>query len=262
MLVLSICSLKGGVGKTTVVLGLASAAQARGLSTLVIDLDPQGDATMGLNAIWNHEYNAATMLEKANYKAFTDAVQSSGWNERPEDARVDVIGGAPRTSIHDHPQPSLRRVRRIDQWLSQVTDYDLVLIDCPPSLNGLTQTAWVASDRAVIVAEPCLFAVSAADRALNSIEEIRRGPATRLKPLGILINRERQRSVEHEYRVNELTDIFGPLILQPKIPERAGLQQAQGAAKPLHRWPGQVAKEMSEMFDAILAQAFTSATTL
>ena len=120
-----------------------------------------------------------------------------------------------------------------------------MLIDCAPSLNALTRTAWAASDRVTVVTEPGLFSVAAADRALRAIEEIRRGLSPRLQPLGIIVNRARVQSLEHQFRIKELRDMFGPLVLSPQLPERTSLQQAQGAAKPLHIWPGESAQEMS-----------------
>ena len=103
-----------------------------------------------------------------------------------------------------------------------------------------------------VVTEPGLFSVAAADRALRAIEEIRRGLSSRLQPLGIIVNRVRPQSVEHQFRIKELRDMFGPLVLDPQLPERTSLQQAQGAAKPLHVWPGESAQELAGDFDALL----------
>ena len=102
-----------------------------------------------------------------------------------------------------------------------------------------------AATASIVVTEPGLFSVAAADRALRAIEEIRRGLSPRLQPLGIVVNRVRPQSIEHQFRIKELRDMFGPLVLSPQLPERTSLQQAQGAAKPLHIWPGDSAQEMS-----------------
>ena len=109
-----------------------------------------------------------------------------------------------------------------------------------------------AANRVVVVTEPGLFSVAAADRALRAIEEIRRGLSPRLQPLGIVVNRVRPQSIEHQFRIKELRDMFGPLVLSPQLPERTSLQQAQGAAKPLHIWPGDSAQELAGDFDALL----------
>jgi cellulose biosynthesis protein BcsQ len=68
----------------------------------------------------------------------------------------------------------------------------------------------------------------------------------------LVVNRVRAQSLEHQFRIGELKDMFGPLVLAPQLPERTSLQQAQGAAKPVHAWPGDAAKEMADNFDQLL----------
>lgn len=257
MHVLSVSSLKGGVGKTTVALGLASAAFSRGLRTLVVDLDPQSDVSTGLDVNPEGYANIAAVLEKP--KSIRSAIASSGWSQHHEGA-IDLLIGSPSAINFDGPHPSIREIWKLEEALAVVeSDYDLVIIDCAPSLNALTRTAWAASDRVLVVTEPGLFAVSAADRALRAIEEVRRGVSPRLEPLGILVNRTRPQSMEHQFRIRELKELFGSLVLSPQLPERTSLQQAQGAAKPVHLWPGEAAQEMAGYFDQVLDQVADAA---
>lgn len=257
--VLSISSLKGGVGKTTVTLGLASAAFSRGLRTLVVDLDPQSDASTGMDIKVAGHLTIADVLASPKERVVRQAITSSGWT-RGRPGTVDVLIGSPSAINYDGPHPSIREIWKLEEALAHVeADYDLVLIDCAPSLNALTRTAWAASDRVIVVTEPGLFSVAAADRALRAIEEIRRGLSPRLQPLGILVNRARGQSVEHQFRIQELRNIFGPLVLAPQLPERTSLQQAQGAAKPLHVWPGESAQEMAGHFDQLLEHVMRTA---
>lgn len=261
MHVLSVSSLKGGVGKTTVALGLASASFSRGLRTLVVDLDPQSDASTGLDVNPEGYANIADVLENPREKTVRAAIAPSGWNKHHEGA-IDLLFGSPSALNFDGPHPTVREIWRLEEALASIeSEYDLVIIDCAPSLNALTRTAWAASDRVLVVAEPGLFSVSAADRALRAIEEIRRGVSPRLQPLGILINRTRPQSMEHQYRIRELKEMFGPLVLNPHLPERTSLQQAQGAAKPVHMWPGEHAQEMAGYFDDVLDQVLQSMQT-
>ncbi|MBN6778761.1 ParA family protein [Pseudoclavibacter alba] len=252
MFVLSISSLKGGVGKTTVTLGLASAAWARGLRTLVVDLDPQADVSTGLDVSPEGTGSIADVLEDPSEENVRGAIVRSSWSEGDERI-VDVMLGSPAAINFDGPHPTVREIWRLEEALALLEpEYDLVLVDCPPSLNALTRTGWAASDRVAIVTEPGLFSVAAADRALRAIDELRRALSPRLQPLGIIVNRARLQSVEHQFRVRELRDMFGPLVLPPFLPERTALQQAQGAAKPVHLWPGDSAEEMAEHFDRLL----------
>ncbi len=259
MHVLSVSSLKGGVGKTTVTLGLASAAFAKGLRTLVVDLDPQSDVSTGMDIQVAGHLNVADVLASPKEKIVRAAIAPSGWT-KGRTGKIDVMIGSPSAINFDGPHPSIRDIWKLEEALANVEhDYELVLIDCAPSLNALTRTAWAASDRVAVVTEPGLFSVAAADRALRAIEEIRRGLSPRLQPLGIIVNRARVQSLEHQFRIKELRDMFGPLVLSPQLPERTSLQQAQGAAKPLHVWPGESAQEMAHNFDLLLERVLRTA---
>ncbi len=248
MLVLGVCSLKGGVGKTSVTLGLASSALERGLRTLVVDLDPQGDSTMALGTA-RGAGDVASVLDDPSADSVAAATAPSTWAEHG----LDVLVGSERSVLHDRVDDA--DAHRLRDALTWVGDYDVVLIDCPPSLGGLTRTGLTACDRALVVTEPGLFAVMAVGRAMRTIDELRRGPAPNLQPLGIAVNRVRARSVEQAYRLQELQSLYGPLVLSPAVPERAALQQAQGAAQPVHVWPGSAAAELSDVFDRLLDRA-------
>jgi hypothetical protein len=127
-------------------------------------------------------------------------------------------------------------------------------------MNGLTRAAWLASQRVAVVTEPGLFSVAAADRALRAIAELRRRGAPDLQPLGLIANRVRTKSREHGFRIDEMREMFGPLVLTPPIGERTVLQQAQGSARPIHTWPGQSASELAGAFDSLLDRALRTST--
>lgn len=250
VLVLGVCSLKGGVGKTSVTLGLASAALARGIRTLVIDLDPQGDATMALGADGTDRLDVAAVLDDPRSWVVRRAIAPSSWARDG----LDVMRGSARAAAHDGPG-SADDLGRLALALPSVGSYDLVLLDCPPSLGSLTRVGLMACDRALVVTEPGLFSVMAVGRAMRTIDELRRGPAKALQPLGVVVNRVRSRSREQAYRLAELRSLYGPLVLSPVVPEREAMQQAQGAARGLHTWPGESAIELAGVFDVLLSRA-------
>ena len=258
MHVLSVSSLKGGVGKTTVALGLASAALSRGLRTLVVDLDPQSDATTALGATREMKLSCAEVLKLPKHANVVKAIVASDW-ESPSVGVVDLLPGSPKVVEFDSPTPSKRDLWRLEEALSRVeTEYDIVIVDTPPSLNGLTQLAWTASDRVLIVAEPSIFSVLAADRAMRAITEISKQTAGRLQPLGVLINRYIPASKEHQFRLAELEQLFGSDLLSVAIEEHSAVQQAQGAARPIHSWPGEVASNTGKSFELVLDKLFQS----
>jgi len=258
MRVISLSSLKGGVGKTTVTLGLASASFARGLRTLVVDMDPQSDASTGMDVTVGRRLNISHLLAHPRGSQVRNAIAPSGWT-RSHSGTVDVLLGSPAAMAFDTPSVTKKEIWRLEEILAAVeNDYDIVLIDCPPSLNGLTRMAWTASDRVAVVTEPGLFSVAATQRAFRAIDELRRGVSPRLQPLGVIVNRVRPQSIEHQYRIDELKEMFGALVLQPELPERVAMQQAQGAASPLHVWPGESAEEMASNFNLLLERIVRS----
>jgi len=168
-------------------------------------------------------------------------------------AKIDIMVGSPKVQGSDHPNPSIKELWRLEDALTKVEkDYDLVVIDTPPSINGLTKTAWVASDRILVVTEPSLFSVVAADRSIRSINELRKGVTRRLKIHGVVINRFKPLSREHQFRVHELEEKYGHRLLAQKFEEKSTIQQAQGAARPIHAWAGETASDVAKKFDQIL----------
>jgi chromosome partitioning protein len=254
MRVVSVSSLKGGVGKTTVTLGLASAAFAKGLRTLVIDVDPQSDASTGLDVSVANHLNLAHVLQNPRPQQVRQAIVQSGWS-KTHAGTVDLLLGSPMSMQFDTPLLTKREIWRIEEALASVeADYDLVLIDTPPSLNGLTRMAWTASDAVVVVTEPSLFSVAATQRAFRAVDELRRVVSPRLQPLGVVVNRVRPQSVEHQFRIDEMREMFGDRVLEPAMPERVVLQQAQGSATPIHLWPGESAEDAAKAFSRLLEQ--------
>ena len=252
MLVASVLSLKGGVGKTTVTLGLVSAAIAAGVDTLLVDLDPQMNATTTVE-IEDGGPTIADVLGNPRRSVVNEAVRTSPWSPR-----LRVLPGSEAAEAHNNPEPTAKQLARLTTALAKVDPApDLVLIDCPPSLGQLTRSALVASDRAVLVTEPSLYAVTGVQRALEAVQK-ERLTHRHLQPLGVVVNRVRPRMTEHEYRLAELRDLFGPLVLNPPLPDRSAITQAQGAGVPIHQWPTAGAREIAGMFDVLLDRLLRS----
>jgi cellulose biosynthesis protein BcsQ len=260
--VVSISSLKGGVGKTSVTTGLASAALAAGIPTLVVDLDPHADATTALGVQAGDQLDIGRMLKNPRKARLLDNVVSSGWVDHPRGngggTALDVAVGSAYTGIYDRPDLGRRDLRRLTAVLAPAEKYELVLVDCPPSLNGLTRMAWSASDRVVLVAEPGLFSVAGTERTMRAIQLFRQEFAPQLAPAGIVANRVRPASSEHTFRLAEMESMFGELLLAPHIPEQANWQQIQGAAHAVHHWPGDSAKNTANLFDSLLENMLSS----
>lgn len=293
--VVSVLSLKGGVGKTTVVLGLAGAAAQHGLRTLVVDLDPQANATIALRPDRTRK-TIADVLDRPQDAVVRAAIGISAWSED-----LHVLVGSEDNERHNNPTPTPGQLARLDQALDRLAlrpdlappsephlpsephppsephlpsdgsdhgyraghadqGYGLVLVDCPPSLGQLTRSALVVADRALLVADPTIFAVAGVQRAFEAVEDERMRGNSRLRPLGVLVNRFRDRSVEHAFRLAELRDLFGPLVLGGTVPDRPAVQQAQGAGLPIQHWDSPGAREVAIVFDGLLGRILRTRT--
>ena len=252
VIAISVLSLKGGVGKTSVALGLAGAAAKRGLTVLVIDLDPQGNATSILQARHGRG-NAATVLAHPTAESLKSAVTKTAWSFK--EGRVDVVGSDADLIRFDAWTGTRTFAPKLARALRRLEGYDVVIIDCPPSLGALTREALAASRLAVVVTTPSYFGAQGAERAIDEIKEIRATVNPDLRFAGIVVNRLREKTEEHRYRKRELIAIHGPgAILKPSVPERVALQQAESTGEPISSVKSAGARDVAKVFDKQMAR--------
>jgi len=250
--VVAVVSLKGGVGKTTIALGLAGAAMLREQRALVVDLDPQANATTAL-APAEVTFTTNDVLADGRVGTLKEAIVTSGW-----DPLVDLVPSEPALE-HRNRGEARSKEHRLRGAMADLSGYDLVILDCPPSLGELTKNALAAAHAALVVTEPTIFAVTGAQQALDAVDVVRRGFNLRLKPAGIVVNRYRPRSTEHRFRLDELVEAYQSLVLPETLPERAAIVSAQGAGLPVQRWPSPGAREVGKVLATYLDRVLLTA---
>ena len=242
----AVVAQKGGVGKTTTLLGLAGAAWERGLRVLVVDLDPQANATAALDPA-STAYTTNDVLADARPGVAADAIVPSSWG-----AGVDVLPSERALEHRAVPQGRDSGLRLRIALDGVVDRYDVVLVDCPPSLGELTRNALAAVRLALVVTEPSFFALPGAAAALEAVEVVRGSNNLALRAAGVLVNRARPQTSEHAYRLAELAEHYPSLLLPVTVPDRTALQQAQGACVPVQAWRSAGAREAADAFDDLL----------
>ena len=248
---LALVNQKGGVGKTTVTLGFAAVAAADGRSVVVVDLDPQANATTGLG-VWSPTGTVDDALAADRPGALSDVIRDSGWDDPLHDITVRVAPASPALAPREHDllRDPIGAQDRLATALEGV-EADLVLIDCPPSLGLLTVNALFAADSAVIVTEPAAWAVDGVHQITANIERIaqRRGGAPAIG--GVVVNRL-ARTRDSRYWHDQLLDTAPERIIDPPIRHRAAVAEASAASLPitsLHR--SGVVDAVGELRDAL-----------
>ena len=230
---IALVNQKGGVGKTTTALGLASAAWARRIPSLVVDLDPQGNATTGLG-LWAPATNVDEALASDRPGVVANLALPSGW---PNDkglppmvvASTPALAGRERQLLSD-PVGAQDRLR-----VALSGSQSLVLIDCPPSLGLLTINALFAADAALVVTEPSAWASDGVSEIMRTIERVAARKPSGLRVAGVAVNRL-ARTRDSRYWNEQLIADHGQLVLPP-VRLRAAVAEAAARSRPIHSLP-------------------------
>ena len=226
--VLAVANQKGGVGKTTSCVNLAASLAATKKRVLMIDLDPQGNATMG-SGIDKHE------VEHSVYDVLVDEVSIGRARQRSEAGGFDVLAANDNLTAAEVELLEVEhRERRLFDALQKVLPaYDFVLIDCPPSLNMLTLNGLVAADGVLIPMQCEYYALEGLSALVNTIRGVADTVNPRLKIEGLIRTMYDPRNSLTKDVSAQLTEHFGDRLYRTTIPRNVRLAEAPSFGVPI-----------------------------
>jgi len=233
MQIISIINQKGGVGKTTTVINLAAGLAHQEKKVLVIDLDPQGNATTGLG-LSNLESSTETIYGVLNgTKTISDVIRKTEFkNLDIITSNVDLSGLEVETA--DDSMRAFILKRELIAYLNDSrTTYDYVLIDCPPSLSLLTVMALVSSHSLLVPLQAEFFALEGLTQLMKTIERIKVNLNPELKIRGILLTMFDKRNRLSAQVEKEARDYFNEKVYLTVIPRNVRLSEAPSHGMPV-----------------------------
>ena len=233
MKIISIINQKGGVGKTTTVINLASALTQLGKKILVIDLDPQGNATTGLG-LSNLERSDETIYGILNgTKSISEVIKKTKFNKLDLiTSNVDLSGLEVETA-GDSDRAFILKVKLTAYLNDSGGSYDYILIDCPPSLSLLTVMALVCSNSLLVPLQTEFFALEGLTQLMKTIERIKTNLNKELKIRGILLTMYDKRNKLSSQVEKEARDYFKNQVYNTVIPRNVRLSEAPSHGVPV-----------------------------
>ncbi len=226
MRIIAVANQKGGVGKTTTSVNLSASLGLSGCKVLLVDLDPQGNATMGSGV-------DKASLETSIYDWLTDGVALKGILRKCSGRYELVPSNADLTAVEVELLGQDQREMRLRQKFAEANlDYDFVIIDCPPSLNILTINALIAAD-AVLIPMQCEYhALEGLSALLDSVEGVRRQANPGLAIEGLLRTMYDPRNGLTRDVSRQLIQFFGDQVFRTVIPRNIRLAEAPSHGLP------------------------------
>jgi chromosome partitioning protein len=258
--VVSLCNLKGGVGKTSTTFHLAGTLAKDGRRVLLLDVDPQASLTQGffgpdaMRALPRHA-TIASLFGDGLVPGPSELIRPTGFDG------ISIVPGSGHLTRHNVPEPwqaDPDQQRAVAEFTAEVRDgFDWILADCPPNLHLCAWAALVASDHLVVPLQAEDFGSQGIASILDCIEAVQAGPNPSLRLAGYLLTMFNPRLAIHKAYEEMLRQLYGAEVFATTIPIGADFKEAVAVRKPIiaHKPRGASAKSIKALADELLARA-------
>ncbi len=231
MIIIAVANQKGGVGKTTTAINMATAMAATGWKTLLIDLDPQGNASTGLGI-------ANDAREMSSYDLLVDQAELSACTLPTDIPGLDIVPATQDLSGAEVELVAIKdRTNRLAACLANrpensFSHYDICFIDCPPSLSLLTLNALCAADTLLVPLQCEFFALEGLSQLLQTVERVQERFNPDLGIVGIALTMFDRRNRLTDQVADDVRDCLGALVFENVIPRNVRLSEAPSHGMP------------------------------